>query len=106
MMPYALLGIGKKNSEGFPKRSDFYPQALLFLSLVFLKLFLFFFELNQEIIVLISSKPNPTIYERIDFIRTRERLSIEAFERQIGIGRNSLSTSLRKKSAISHEVVI
>ena len=38
--------------------------------------------------------------------RTRERLSIEAFERQIGIGRNSLSTSLRKKSVISHEVVI
>ena len=46
------------------------------------------------------------IHDRIEHIILREKLSIAAFERQIGVGRNSLSTSLRKQSAISHEVII
>ena len=45
------------------------------------------------------------IHNRIDYIIDSERLSISAFERQIGVGRNSISTSLRKKSSISHEVI-
>ena len=45
------------------------------------------------------------IHNRIEFIIFQEKLSIAAFERQIGVGRNSLSTSLRKQSAISHEVI-
>jgi plasmid maintenance system antidote protein VapI len=47
-----------------------------------------------------------SIHDRIEHIILQEKLSIAAFERQIGVGRNSLSTSLRKKSAISHEVII
>ena len=46
------------------------------------------------------------IYDRIEYIILQEKLSIAAFERQIGVGRNSLSTSLRKQSVISHEVII
>jgi hypothetical protein len=46
------------------------------------------------------------IHDRIEHIILRKKLSIAAFERQIGVGRNSLSTSLRKQSAISHEVII
>ena len=45
------------------------------------------------------------IHDRIEYIILQEKLSIAAFERQIGVGRNSLSTSLRKQSAISHEVI-
>ena len=45
------------------------------------------------------------IHNRIEYIIAKERLSIAAFERHIGVGRNSLSTSLRKKSSISHEVI-
>ena len=45
------------------------------------------------------------IHSRIEYIILQEKLSIAAFERQIGVGRNSLSTSLRKQSAISHEVI-
>ncbi|MGB1941448.1 MAG: hypothetical protein ACPHOD_02200 [Flavobacteriaceae bacterium] len=45
------------------------------------------------------------IHNRIEYIIDSERLSISAFERQIGVGRNSISTSLRKKSSISHEVI-
>ncbi|MCH1471684.1 MAG: hypothetical protein L7T85_03840 [Flavobacteriaceae bacterium] len=45
------------------------------------------------------------IHDRIEHIILREKLSIAAFERMIDVGRNSLSTSLRKKSAISHEVI-
>jgi plasmid maintenance system antidote protein VapI len=45
------------------------------------------------------------IHERIEHIIAREKLSIAAFERQIGVGRNSLTTFLRKQSAISHEVI-
>ena len=45
------------------------------------------------------------IHNRIEYIIFQEKLSIAAFERQIGVGRNSLSTSLRKQSAISHEVI-
>jgi plasmid maintenance system antidote protein VapI len=46
------------------------------------------------------------IHDRIEHIILQEKLSIAAFERQIGVGRNSLSTSLRKQSVISHEVII
>ncbi|MFL2594907.1 MAG: hypothetical protein ACJ0PV_04975 [Flavobacteriaceae bacterium] len=46
------------------------------------------------------------IHDRIEHIILREKLSIAALERQIGVWRNSLSTSLRKQSAISHEVII
>ena len=45
------------------------------------------------------------IHNRIEYIIDSDRLSISAFERQIGVGRNSISTSLRKKSSISHEVI-
>ena len=45
------------------------------------------------------------IHNRIEYIIDSERLSISVFERQIGVGRNSISTSLRKKSSISHEVI-
>ena len=45
------------------------------------------------------------IHNRIEHIIDSERLSISAFERKIGVGRNSISTSLRKKSSISHEVI-
>ena len=45
------------------------------------------------------------IHNGIEYIIDSERLSISAFERQIGVGRNSISTSLRKKSSISHEVI-
>ena len=45
------------------------------------------------------------IHNRIEYIIDSELLSISAFERQIGVGRNSISTSLRKKSSISHEVI-
>jgi hypothetical protein len=45
------------------------------------------------------------IQDRIEHIILREKLSIAAFERMIGVGRNSLSTSLRKQSAISHMVI-
>ena len=44
-------------------------------------------------------------HNRIEHIIDSERLSISAFERKIGVGRNSISTSLRKKSSISHEVI-
>ena len=47
----------------------------------------------------------PVIHNRIEHIIDSERLSISAFERKIGVGRNSISTSLRKKSSISHEVI-
>jgi len=46
------------------------------------------------------------IHDRIEYIILQEKLSIAAFEGQIGVGRNSLSTSLRKQSVISHEVII
>ena len=46
------------------------------------------------------------IHDRIEYIILQEKLSIAAFERHIGVGRNSLSTLLRKQSAISHEVII
>ena len=45
------------------------------------------------------------IHNRIEYIIDSELLSISAFERQIGVGRNSISTSLSKKSSISHEVI-
>ena len=46
------------------------------------------------------------IHNRIEYIILQEKLSIAAFERQIGVGRNSLSTLLRKQSVIFHEVII
>ena len=45
------------------------------------------------------------IHNRIEYIIDSERLSISAFERKIEVGRNSISSSLRKKSSISHEVI-
>ena len=45
------------------------------------------------------------IHDRIEHIIDSKRLSISTFERLIGVGRNSISTSLRKKSSISHEVI-
>ena len=45
------------------------------------------------------------VHNRTEHIIDSERLSISAFECQIGVGRNSISTSLRKKSSISHEVI-
>ena len=45
------------------------------------------------------------LHNRTEQIIDSERLSISAFECQIGVGRNSISTSLRKKSSISHEVI-
>ena len=45
------------------------------------------------------------VHDRIEYIILQEKLSIAAFERMIGVGRNSLSTSLRKKSVISHQVI-
>ena len=46
------------------------------------------------------------IHDRIEYIILQEKLSIATFERHIWVGRNFLSTSLRKQSAISHEVII
>jgi plasmid maintenance system antidote protein VapI len=35
----------------------------------------------------------------------REKMSVAAFERALNVGRNSISTSLRKKAAITHDVI-
>lgn len=44
------------------------------------------------------------MHNNIEYIIDSERLSISAFEHQ-GVCRSSISTSLRKKSSISHEVI-
>lgn len=46
-----------------------------------------------------------TIYERLSFIIQNEGVSVAAFERKIGVGRNSISSALRKKSSITHSVI-
>ena len=46
------------------------------------------------------------IHERILKIIVAEGVSISKFERILEVGKNSLSTTLRRKSAISHEVII
>jgi len=46
-----------------------------------------------------------TIHERILHIATTEGISISQMERDIKVGGNSLSTSLRRKSAIPHYVI-
>ena len=43
-----------------------------------------------------------TIYDRLLMIIKNENISVAAFERKIGVGRNSLSSALRNKSSISH----
>ena len=43
-----------------------------------------------------------TIYDRLLMIIKNENISVAAFERKIGVGRNSLSSVLRNKSSISH----
>lgn len=45
------------------------------------------------------------IHNRIEHIIDSERLSISAFECIIGVGRNSISSSLSKKSSIFHKVI-
>ena len=46
-----------------------------------------------------------TIHERILELIKTENISIAELERVIGVKSNSLSTALRRKSAISHEVL-
>ncbi len=46
-----------------------------------------------------------TIYDRLVYIIENENMSVAAFERRIGVGRNSISTALRKKCTISHVVL-
>ena len=45
------------------------------------------------------------IHKRTEYIILQEKLSVAAFECQIGVGRNSFSTLLRKQSTISHEII-
>ena len=46
-----------------------------------------------------------TIYDRLLFIIENENTSVAAFERKIGVGRNSLSSALRNKSSIGHTLL-
>ena len=46
-----------------------------------------------------------SIHSRILEIIENENLSIAAFERRIDVGRNSISTAIRNKSAIGHQVL-
>ncbi|MEK9604517.1 MAG: helix-turn-helix transcriptional regulator [Flavobacteriaceae bacterium] len=46
-----------------------------------------------------------TIYSRISTIIENENISVAAFERKIGVGRNSISSAIRNKSSISHTVL-
>jgi transcriptional regulator with XRE-family HTH domain len=46
-----------------------------------------------------------TIYDRLLLIIENENISVAAFERKIGVGRNSLSSALRNKSSISHPLL-
>mgnify|MGYP000867581895 CR=1 FL=1 len=46
-----------------------------------------------------------TIHERLVQVIKREKMSVAAFERALNVGRNSISTSLRKKAAIPHDVI-
>ena len=46
-----------------------------------------------------------TIYDRLLLIIENENTSEAAFERKIGVGRNSLSSALRNKSSIGHTLL-
>jgi len=46
-----------------------------------------------------------TIYDRLLMIIENEDISIAAFERNIGVGRNSISSAIRNQSSIGHEVL-
>jgi len=46
-----------------------------------------------------------SIHKRLFYIIENEGLSIAAFERKIGAGRNSISSALRNKSSISHSII-
>ena len=46
-----------------------------------------------------------TIYDRLLLIIEIENTSIAAFERKIGVGKNSLSSALRNKSSIGHTLL-
>lgn len=46
------------------------------------------------------------IHDRLRKIIKDEGLSISEFERMIGVGKNSVSTCLRRQSSISHHVLI
>lgn len=46
-----------------------------------------------------------TIHERLMQVIRREEMSVAAFERALNVGRNSISTSLRKEASITHEVL-
>jgi transcriptional regulator with XRE-family HTH domain len=45
------------------------------------------------------------IHDRIKIIAAKEGLSISKLERELGVGINSLSTTLRRRSAVSHSVI-
>ena len=45
------------------------------------------------------------IHDRIKAIAENEGLSISKLEREIGVGANSLSTTLRRRSSVSHTVI-
>jgi len=46
-----------------------------------------------------------TIHDRMMQIIKQEQMSVAAFERTLDVGRNSISTSLRKNSSVNHEVI-
>jgi plasmid maintenance system antidote protein VapI len=46
-----------------------------------------------------------TIHDRLIQIIKREEMSIAAFERALYVGRNSISTSLRKNASINHDII-
>ena len=46
-----------------------------------------------------------TIHDRLAQIIKREEMSVAAFERALNVGRNSISTSLRKNATLTHEVI-
>jgi transcriptional regulator with XRE-family HTH domain len=45
------------------------------------------------------------IYDRLIKITENENISLAAFERKLGVGRNSISSVIRNKSSISHTVL-
>lgn len=46
------------------------------------------------------------IHDRIRKILSEENLSISEFERNLGVGQNSISTCLRRTSSIGHNVLV
>ena len=46
-----------------------------------------------------------TIHDRLMQIIKQEEMSVAAFERTLKVGRNSISTSLRKEASITHDVI-